>query len=72
MTSLDELKEKILAKGKRATEIKRPPPVSTKFHDNKNLAHLEMEALKAGMMYTEIESKKGAVFKGKSSLTHLI
>ena len=64
MTSLDELKEKILGK-KRDTEIFRPPPVNTKFHDNKNLAHLEAEAIKAGMMYTEIESKKGIIFKGK-------
>ena len=30
------------------------------------LADLESKAIKAGMMYTEIETKKGIVFKGKS------
>ena len=42
-----------------------PPPVVTKFHENRVLAYLEREAIKAGQVYTEIESKKGLKFKGR-------
>ena len=42
----------------------RPPPVNTKFGDNPLLANLEMQAIKDGLAYTEIETKSGQRFKG--------
>ena len=47
----------------------RPPPVQTKFQDHRVLADLESKAIKAGMMYTEIQTRKGIVFKGKRSIS---
>ena len=42
----------------------RPPPINTKFSDNPLLAHLEMQAIKDGLTYVEIETKSGQKFKG--------
>ena len=43
----------------------RPPAVQTKFHGHRVLEDLETKAIKAGQVYTEIQTKKGIVFKGK-------
>ena len=48
----------------RHVDAFRPPPVTTKFADNPLLAHLEMQAIKDGLEYTEIETKSGQKFRG--------
>ena len=48
----------------RHADAFRPPPVATKFADNPLLAHLELQAIKDGHEYVEIETKSGQKFKG--------
>ena len=48
----------------RHVDAFRPPPVATKFADNPLLAHLEMQAIKDGQEYMELETKSGQKFKG--------
>ena len=48
----------------RHADAFRPPPVATKFADNPLLANLEMQAIKDGLVYTELETKSGQKFRG--------
>ena len=53
----------------RHADAFRPPPINTKFHDNPLLAHLEMQAIKDGLAYTELETKSGQKFRGYTDET---
>ena len=61
MTSIKEVEMRPRAKHADAF---RPPPVTTKFHDNPILANLEAQAIKDGLNYSEFETKSGQKFKG--------